>query len=270
MQLTMRLSGPIGIFDSGVGGLAVARVIKDLLPHEPIYYVGDTANLPYGEQKAVKLQAYVQAIGRLLLEQGCKVLVIACNTATAAAADLLQAQVGPAIPVLNVIDPVIAYVKQHYAGKKIGLIGTAYTIHSQVYTQKLHHLQANLSLKVLPTPLLVPMVETGPYQHEILAAYLSDQRLADIQALILGCTHYGLIQQPINHYYQNKIPLIEGASLLATALKNLLKQKKLSHAGHTKLADQFVVTKLTTRFQAMAKRLFNQEVRLITLPKLAH
>lgn len=257
---------PIGIFDSGVGGLAVARVIKDLLPHEPIYYVGDTANLPYGEKTVIQLQQYTRAIGNLLLAQNCKVILIACNTATAAAARQLQEQVGDQVPVLNVIDPVIDYVKQRYIGKTIGLIGTNYTVQSHVYTKKLQAIQANVDLKVLPAPLLVTMIETDNYQAEVLESYLAHPQLADIQALILGCTHYWLIKQQIAQYYQHQIALIDGASLLATSLQNLLKQLQLSNLEQTDLQDRFVATKLTTNFQVMTKRLFGQAVYSVNLP----
>jgi glutamate racemase len=256
---------PIGIFDSGVGGLAVARVIKDLLPHESIYYVGDTANLPYGEKTAIQLQQYTRAIGDLLIAQNCKAIVIACNTATAAAARQLQEQVSYQVPVLNVIDPIIDYVKQQYAGKTMGLIATSYTVQSDVYIKKFHAIQADIRVKALATPGLVPMIESADYQAEVLESYLAHPHLANIQALILGCTHYGFIKQQIAEYYQHKIALIDGANLLAHSLKTLLQQLQLSNLEHTDSQDRFVATKLTTHFQVMTKRLFGQAVYSINL-----
>jgi len=259
---------PIGIFDSGVGGLAVARVIKDLLPYEELYYVGDTANWPYGEQTTANLRAYVRAVGSLLLQQNCKAILIACNTATAAAADALQEYVGPHVPVLNVIDPVVAYARQRYAGKAVGLIGTKYTIASSIYTQRFQALRAEIQLKALATPLLVPMVEEGKLQQLVLEEYLAHPHFAEIQALILGCTHYCFIKQPIVDYYQNRLEIIDGASLLAASLKALLTKHQLLQPGEPIRGDQFVATKLTPGFQAATKRLFGQEVHLASLPML--
>lgn len=265
----MQASGPIGIFDSGVGGLAVARLIKDLLPHEQLYYVGDTAHLPYGEQTTVQLQTYAQAIGSLLLRQNCKVILIACNTATAAATVALQEYVGPHVPVLNVVDPVVFYVKQHYTGKTVGLIGTNYTIQSNLYAQKFHALQAGIHLKSLATPLLVPMVEEGNFQKKVLEDYLTHPQLTGIQALILGCTHYWLIKKQIARCYKNKIEIIDGASLLAASLKTLLISRQLINPDNPMHHDQFVATKLTLGFQEATKHLFGQEVQLVTLSPLA-
>ncbi|MEM7055733.1 MAG: glutamate racemase [Bacteroidota bacterium] len=260
----MQAYWPIGIFDSGVGGLAVARAIKNLLPYERLYYVGDTAHLPYGEQTTVQLQTYSQAIGSLLLRQNCKVIVIACNTATAAVTDALQDYVGPHVPVLNVVDPVVCYVKQHYTGKTVGLIGTNYTIQSNLYAQKFYALQAGIHLKALATPQLVPMIEARSFPKKVLKGYLTHPQLTGIQALILGCTHYWLIKKQIAHCYKNKIEIIDGADLLAASLKTLLISRQLINPGNPIHRDQFVATKLTPGFQEATKHLFGQEVHLIT------
>jgi glutamate racemase len=259
---------PIGIFDSGVGGLAVARVIKDLLPAESIYYLGDTRRFPYGEKNVDKLRNYVRAIGNWLLKRECKLILIACNTATVAAADQLQEQVGPEIPVCNVVDPIIDHIKQQYIGKKLGLIGTQYTVQSNVYNQKLQNVCADTHIQALATPLLVPMVENAHYQADIVNTYLSDPQLADIDGLILGCTHYWLIKNQIAQYYKNKIAIIDGAGLLAKYLQNLLEKSKLTNSQLSQPNDRFFATKLTANFQAITKRLFGAAVDLVKLPEL--
>jgi glutamate racemase len=263
----MQCSNPIGIFDSGVGGLTVARAIKDLLPNESLYYIGDTANLPYGEKSTRQIQAYVKEIGDILLGQGCKVIVIACSTATAAAAEILQKYVGNHIPVLNVIDPVIAYVKQHYRGKELGLIGTQYTVNTATYTQKLETEQANIQLKCLATPLLVPMIEAGQYEATILQGYLSQPILADIEGLILGCTHYWLIKRQIMDYYQAKIEIINGAQLLAVHLQQTLLDRNANNSTSILSKDYFVATKKTAGFESVTGQLFGEKVRTISLSK---
>lgn len=259
----MELARPIGIFDSGVGGLTVARAIKDILPEEPIYYIGDTANLPYGDKSTRQIQAYVQKIVNTLLQQQCKVIVIACNTATAAAADMLEQQIGSQVPILNVVDPVITYVKKAFAGKALGLIGTQYTVDSNFYVHKLQAAQVHAHLQCLATPLLVPMIEADIYEAPIVEGYLTDPLLADIEGLILGCTHYWLIQTQIAQYYHNRIELINGANLLASQLRELLIDKGMINASPTIHQDHFMATSLTSGFQIITQRLFGEKVSLL-------
>ncbi|ACE05883.1 hypothetical protein Aasi_0473 [Candidatus Amoebophilus asiaticus 5a2] len=259
------MHNPIGIFDSGVGGLTVARAIKDLLPNESLYYIGDTANLPYGEKSTEQIQAYVKEIGDVLLKQGCKVIVIACSTATAAAAEVLKDYIGDHIPVLNVIDPVIAYVRQHYMGKTLGLIGTQYTVNTTTYVQKLEASQANINLKCLATPLLVPMIEADQYEKAILQGYLSEPILTDIKGLILGCTHYWLIKEQIIDYYQAKIEIINGAQLLAIHLQKMLLDRNINNSMSNSSKDYFTATKHTVGFESVTKRVFGEKVHTISL-----
>lgn len=124
------------IFDSGIGGLTLAHAITELMPNEPIIYFGDTAHLPYGDKSATAIQAYSVKICNLLLEKNCKLILIACNSASAAAYDLVKAYVGTKAIVVNVIDPVIHFLEQNRAGKTLGLIGTKQTINSSIYSQK--------------------------------------------------------------------------------------------------------------------------------------
>lgn len=261
----MELASPIGIFDSGVGGLTVARAIKDILPYEPIYYIGDTAHLPYGDKSTEQIQGCVRRIVDILLEKKCKAIVIACNTATVAAADMLEQQLGSQIPILNVIDPVIAYVNKTYEGKRLGLIGTQYTVGSNFYVRKLEAAQAPVQLQCVATPLLVPMIEADLYEAPILEGYLTDPLLADIEGLILGCTHYWFIQSQIAQYYQHRMELINGAHLLALQLQKLLVSKKMLNPVPTLHPDWFLATQLTSGFQLTTQRLFGESVSLLKL-----
>src|SRR5210317_1422930 len=128
--MTWQASDPIGIFDSGIGGLTVAHSIKQQLPNEQIIYFGDTAHLPYGDKSTAAIQAYSIRITKMLLEKGCKLILIACNSASAAGYDLVREYVGKQAKVLNVIDPVVDYLREHYSEKTIGLIGTKQTVNS--------------------------------------------------------------------------------------------------------------------------------------------
>jgi glutamate racemase len=259
----MEPARPIGIFDSGVGGLTVARAIKDILPDERIYYIGDTANLPYGDKSTLQIQAYVQKVVDVLLQQQCKAIVIACNTATAAAADLLEQQIGSQVLILNVVDPVISYIKKAYEGKTLGLIGTQYTVDSNFYVHKLQAANVHTRLQSLATPLLVPMIETDSCEAPIVEGYLADPLLANIEGLILGCTHYWLIQSQIAKYYQNRLELINGAHLVGLQLRELLIDKGMTNPHPTVHQDHFMATSLTAGFQIITKRLFGEQVSLL-------
>ena len=187
---------PIGIFDSGIGGLTVARAIKRLLPREAIVYFGDTAHMPYGDKASAVIQDRSLRISDLFLRKHCKVILMACNSASVAAYDLVCAHVGTRAAVLNVIDPMIDHIGRHFRGQSIGLIGTQQTIRSGIYEKKLRALRVGIMLQPLATPLLVPMIESAFPQaigQEVLHHYLSSPALQPIQALILGCTHYPII-----------------------------------------------------------------------------
>ncbi len=175
---------PIGIFDSGVGGLTVALAVKNLLPEEKIIYFGDTAHLPYGDKSSEIVRQYSLQIADFLLEKNCKVILIACNTASAAAYEAVRKHVGNKAIVLNVIDPASEYVANNKKFKKIGVIGTKGTILSNSYTIKIKEQSEDKEVVSLATPLLVPMIEEGfvydDISNAIIKNYLSDDTLKNI------------------------------------------------------------------------------------------
>lgn len=222
---------PIGIFDSGMGGLTVAKAITDLLPNESIVYFGDTAHTPWGDKSFNTVQNFSLKICDILLEHQCKYIVIACHTASAIATQKVLEHVGNQAHVLNVIDPVINHIGKFHANKKIGLIGTKQTVHSQTYQKRLETLALNIELSALATPLLVPLIEEG-YQDKsisemVVSQYLSHPNLTGINALILGCTHYPLIKQYIHSFYKNQVDLIDASEMTAKTLKEDLELKNL-------------------------------------------
>src|SRR5690554_2013624 len=148
---------PIGIFDSGIGGLTVAMAVKNILPNEKIIYFGDTAHLPYGEKSTASIQAYSIKIADVLLRAQCKLILIACNSASSAAFELVKAYVASKASVFNVIDPVVNYLREAHAGNKVGLIGTKQTVNSGLYHQKINALGEEIEFVALATPLLAPM-----------------------------------------------------------------------------------------------------------------
>lgn len=258
-------SQPIGIFDSGIGGLTVAHAIKELLPGENMIYFGDTAHLPYGDKSEAAIQAYSIKISDLLVKKGCKVIVIACNSACSAAYELLKEYVQKDVHIINVIDPMVELVKTNFAGKNVGLIGTKRTVESGVYAKKINGSDKKITLQSLATPLLVPMIEEGFFNnqisHEIIAKYLSDESLEGIEALILACTHYPLIQKEIKAYYANRLPVLDSSEIVARTLKNYLEQNNLLNT-EPDVTRQFFVSDYTKSFEASTRIFFQEMVNL--------
>lgn len=256
---------PVGVFDSGIGGLTVAHAIRTLLPGESMIYFGDTAHLPYGDKSEAAIQAYSVKIADVLLKKKCKVIVIACNSASSAAYELLKEYVGQRIKVINVIDPMIDLVSQAFEGQEIGLIGTKRTVQSGVYVRRIGELNKNISVNSVATPLLAPMIEEGFFNnqisHEIIAQYLADPSLSSIQALILACTHYPLIKAEISSYYQGRMKILDSSETVALALKDyLLRENLLNDSGE--VSHHFLVSDYTESFEASARTFFKETVVL--------
>jgi len=265
----MEASSPIGIFDSGIGGLTVARAVKQLMPNEQLIYFGDTAHLPYGDKSTASIQAYSVKIADVLLKAGCKVILIACNSASTAAFELVKAYVGSRAMVLDVIEPVVSYLGEFGSKTNVGLIGTKQTVNSGVYRQKVEGLNKGIKFSSLATPLLAPMVEEGFHNNQIsqaiIKSYLDDSELKDIDSLILGCTHYPLIKPQIEEIYEGKVEVIDCSEMVAQAAYNALKEKGLLNTGE-KMRDRFLVSDYTPSFENTTKLFFGKEVTLENYP----
>ncbi|HCU05152.1 MAG TPA: glutamate racemase [Coxiellaceae bacterium] len=254
---------PIGIFDSGIGGLTIAQAVTTLLPHENIIYFGDTAHVPYGDKSTSTIQSYCLKICDVLLEEGCKLILVACNSASAAAFDLMKSHIGSRAAILSVIDPMVEYLGQYYANKTVGLIGTRQTVNSLVYNQKINELNRHIHLKTLATPLLVPLIEEGLHQsnimQELVCHYLSQKTLAGIDALILGCTHYPLVRSYIDQFYQGRVEVIDSPQIMACALQEFLQTHHLANP-ESRRQMRFYLSDYTEAFQQAAKLFFGEEI----------
>ena len=261
---------PIGVFDSGIGGLTVAHALKKVLPDESLIYFGDTAHLPYGDKSTAAIQAYSVKICDVLLKHDCKVILIACNSASSAAYHLAKEYVGSKAKVINVIDPAITYVGERFVGKTIGLIGTKRTINSNVYQKKIDKLGQNIHLKAMATPLLAPMIEEGFFDNsvsdQIIHQYLSDKKLEGIEALILGCTHYPLIKKQIEEFYKGELEFIDSSDIVAANLKSYMVKSSLLNESHEKAEDKFFVSDYTRSFVESTKIFFKESVNLEYYP----
>jgi len=263
-------AAPIGIFDSGIGGLTLAHAITELMPHENIIYFGDTAHLPYGDKSATSIQAYSLKICNFLMEKQCKLILIACNSASAAAYDLVKTYVGTKAIVVNVIDPVIDYLDQNWAGKTIGLIGTKQTVNSGIYATKAEAIGKSIKIKSLATPLLAPMIEEGFFNNniseQIIKEYLAHSNLAQIEGLILGCTHYPLIKHQIDAYFQGKIPVIDTSLIVAAAIQAILAKADSLVDSQAASSRQFFVSDYTDSFEKSTQIFFGETIKLTQYP----
>jgi glutamate racemase len=257
---------PIGIFDSGIGGLTVAHAIKQILPHERLIYFGDTAHLPYGDKSAAAVQAYAIKITDLLISHGCKAIVIACNTASSVANDLLKEYAASKAKIINVVDPMVELVAKNENPGTVGVIGTKGTVASGIYKSKLQNIQPHLKVQELATPLLVPMIEEGfihnKVSSEIIERYLSDATLIGIDQLVLGCTHYPLIKAEIDEYYKKSITLYDSSLVTAQYLKEYLVQIDMLNDGTEVSVDHFYISDFTQDFENSANYFFGDAIRL--------
>jgi glutamate racemase len=264
----MRNSGPIGIFDSGIGGMTVAQSIRKALPHESFVYFGDTAHLPYGDKSPESIRHYASRIAHFLLDKKCKAVVIACNTASAHAYKTVVDVCGPNVPVINVIDPVTEYISAHYQKQKIGVIGTKGTIASRVYANRIGKLNSSIQVISNATPLLAPMIEEGFYNNTIsqtiINSYLSKPNFKGIEALVLACTHYPLIRKEVEHFFKKKVEIIDNGEVAALRLKKVLEEKDLLHPKKSAPKDVFVVSDFTEAFEKSTKLFFGAAQRLKT------
>jgi glutamate racemase len=264
-----RLSAqPIGIFDSGIGGLTVAHAIIKHLPEENIIYFGDTAHLPYGDKSTAAIQAYSIKIAHMLLQQECKLILIACHSASTAAYELVKEYIGSNAIVMNVIDPVIYLLKEKYASKRIGLIGTRQTVNSSIYKKKIDAIHANIHLSAHVTNLLAAAIEEFG-DHDVidvlLKVYLAHPELQNIQALILACTHYPIVKHKIMQHYQPPIEVIDSSDTVAQAVKKQLETNDLLNKG-SKSTKRFYVSDYTESFASNAKLFFEEDIQLEHYP----
>jgi glutamate racemase len=254
----------IGVFDSGIGGLTLAAEIKKVLPEHSIIYFGDTAHFPYGEKSTTSIQVYAIKICNLLLEQGCEIILIACNSASASSYELVKEYVGKRAKVFNVIDSVVDYVCASYSGHEVGLIGTKRTVDSCIYEQRIQKGNSSITLHSLATPLLAPMIEEGFFKKSIskgiISEYLSVVEFENISAIILGCTHYPLIKEDIEEFFKNKVGVVDSPDIVVKAISEYIKENNIQ--SEQKIEHKFYVSDYTESFNNSTKIFFGEKLNL--------
>jgi len=255
---------PIGIFDSGIGGLTVANAISKHLPKEEIIYFGDIAHLPYGDKSADAIRYYCISITKFLLEKGCKMIVIACNSASSAASEILTDFFKGQTLFVNVVDPLVETVAaQQY--NKVGVIATKATINTGIYRRKLLEKQPGLDVVSLATPLLVPMIEEGYFENKISQAiiddYLGRPQFDHMQALLLACTHYPLIRPEIKTYLGDKVRIFDSIDVVADRVRDLLSTHQLLN-DERRNAHRFYVSDYTRSFEETTRIFYDGAIEL--------
>ena len=259
---------PIGIFDSGIGGLTVARAIHDLLPDESLLYFGDTSHLPYGEKSPELIQRYSTRIASHLVKSGCKAIVVACNSASSNALQAIISKVGPNIPVIDMVTPVVNALSQNLTHScQVGLIGTRATISSGLYNRCFKELNSDVELVSKATPLLASAIEEGFFNDSIpqavLDAYFSDDSFKKIDSIILGCTHYPLVKNEVKNLLPKGVNVIDSPLIVAEELKSVLTEMGEQVLGsNKKVKHYFQVSDLTENFKFSARHFFGDDLKL--------
>jgi glutamate racemase len=247
---------PIGIFDSGIGGLTVARAIFEQLPGESTVYFGDTARVPYGPKSPETVRRYSLEILRWLMEQRVKAVVIACNTSTAHALETLQAE--SPVPVIGVIEPGAAAAASVGGERPIGVIGTAGTIASNAYAKAIRRARPEAKVEQRACPLFVPLVEEGWFDHPaadlIAREYLAPLTAAGVGALVLGCTHYPLLKPLLQRVMGSGVRLIDSGQETARVVASALRERGLEAPDGAPAAHRFAVSDDEARFRQVGAR----------------
>ena len=262
---------PIGIFDSGIGGLTVVREVSRQLPHENILYFGDTARVPYGSKSPKVVQLFARQDASFLYDKGVKSIIIACNTASAEAFDILQDDFD--IPVIGVINPGARAASESTKNGKIGVIGTHGTISSGAYKKAIQDIDKSIEVTAAACPLFVPLVEEGweskSTTRDIAREYLSPLIEGGIDTLILGCTHYPILKPVLQEIVSDKIILVDSAEATAGELKQILDEQGLGNSSQENTdKHSFYVSDFPFKFKEMAERFLGKELAEVELVPL--
>lgn len=261
---------PIGVFDSGIGGLTVARSLFEILPNENIIYFGDTARLPYGTKSKETVINYSVEITKFLLNKNVKMIVVACNTASSVALNYLRRLT--AIPIIGVIKPGSKAAIAKTNNYKIGVIGTLGTIQSYAYKTQIHKFDRNINVFSKACSLFVQLAEDGWTENKIAEMiakeYLHEFKEQNIDTLILGCTHYPILKKTISKVLGKKIKLIDSGEETAKEVKRILGEKNLLNSQKKNGQHKFYVTDFQKKFKEISERFLGQPIHDVKKVKL--
>lgn len=263
VKMDDQAKNPIGLFDSGVGGLTVVREIMRQLPNEDLVYFGDTARVPYGSKSKNTVLKYSRQIVRFLHTKNVKAVVIACNTASALALDEIAAE--EEIPVIGVVKPGAKMAVESTRTGNVGIIGTESTVKSGIYNDYIRELDPEVTVVSRACPLFVPLVEEGLLEdrvtEDIVGRYLQEMKEYRVDALVLGCTHYPLIRNVIKRFMGDEVRLVNPAFETAKSLKELLAVQGLLNRGRHKPKYEYYVSDGVDKFISFADRVLPVHVQ---------
>lgn len=252
---------PIGVFDSGIGGLTVAAALRRALPNEDIFYLGDTERVPYGNKSPESIVRFARQDVAFLMRKGVKMIVAACNTVSSVAMDALHKS-HPDLPILGVIEAGVGAALAAEA-ERITVIGTRATVNSDSYRRALHAVNPGLIVETLACPLLVPLAEEGicddPVTFHVFDLYLSELRRNPSDILVLGCTHYPVFRKALEHYFAGSIRIIDSANACADMVGRYLAGKNLNASPRKKGTSRFFMTDLPSNIQESAGRFLGED-----------
>jgi glutamate racemase len=263
---------PLGVFDSGIGGLTVVKALRDLLPNENIFYLGDTARVPYGGKSATTVERYSAEMTDMLVAEDVKTIVIACNSASAVALPKLEETLP--VPVIGVIKPGAQAAVAATRNGHVGVIGTRATIKSGAYERKLRALSPDIRVSMRACPLLVPLIEEGWLEDEltdrVIARYLGPLMHDGIDTLVLGCTHYPLLADALSRFLAGKVRLVDSARNCAKAVEELLDRQSLGAPRESEGSLQIALTDAPDTFLGVARRALQLEIGEVQLREVLH
>ena len=263
---------PIGVFDSGIGGLTVVSALRRLLPNERIHYLGDTARVPYGGKSAATVERYSLELTDMLLAEDCKAIVVACNTASALALTTLCENTR--VPVVGVIRPGAEAAVAASRNKHVGVIGTRATIRSGAYERAIRALDPEVKVSAKACPLFVPLIEEGWLDGEItdrvIRQYLEPLVEGEVDTLVLGCTHYPLLRPALETFLGDAVRLVDSAENCARAVSRLLERENLRAAADAEGELTIALTDPPDVFLEVARRALQLEIGEVELKPVVH
>ena len=256
-------SQPIGVFDSGLGGLTILKALKEFLPNEQFIYYGDTAHLPYGEKSAEALQSYVTDIAAFLKSKNCKMMVVACNSASTVL-DSVNDLSFDKDSVVDVIHPIVDLIGKQTKFKNIAIIGTRKTINSGLFDKAIHELNEELVLISRRTPLLVPMIEEGFIDEQALFPIFKRyfEGFDATELIIPACTHYPIIYNQIESFFNHRLKVLHTPKIIAESVTAVLKDKNLLRDSPSSQVDEYHLSDLTESFKQEAEMFLGKAINL--------
>ena len=253
---------PIGVFDSGIGGLTVVKRLNQCMPNENIIYFGDTARVPYGNKSNSTVIEYADEDARFLLKKNVKIIVVACNTASSVAINYLQENFD--IPIIGMIEPGAKKALEISKSKRIGVIGTYATINNHAYSKKLLEIDKEVKVFEKACPLFVPLAEEGLIKHPatklIAEEYLNELKQAEIDTLILGCTHYPILAETIGEIMGERVQLVDSGQAASQDVEKYLEGRGLRNISNSIGQNKFYVSDIQTKFEEIAKLFLGKEL----------